>query len=368
MRIWKRASICFSIPYFFGTMYYFHTYLTPNFVWDDDSIETDEIETKSNYTNIMINNGSVEVFSNTTNESVPKLLHLMNKFIFLHPGKSGGGTFKMRLKYLWRMEMLNCHPRPKKCFQHWNKRKASFITIRDPIDRFVSAFNWRSILLCNDDNVREKFKYLQDKDKVTFDPILHCKERQHETQVIFQKYQQNVSVLAEGICSNWSQTKNDLDFIGHIREGSLTEWFHGRKNWDRLIPIILEKDVDFKEQIDEGILWAQQRFQFETPSKFAMRHQSFLKRNLLNDSFIGKSVSIRKEHSSVRMNRNETPSLSKLGKACLAQFFVKDYLLIKEIRDFGCKSINCKMACQSILNRRYELFQNLSTNVLYRFH
>jgi hypothetical protein len=87
------------------------------------------------------------------NESIneaPKLERFYNQdakivlkdTILLHIGKGGGGSVQERME-IWQVDFLYCHPnpRPKK---HSNAPNW-LINIRDPVDRFYSAFNWRGL-------------------------------------------------------------------------------------------------------------------------------------------------------------------------------------------------------------------------------
>jgi hypothetical protein len=84
----------------------------------------------------------------------PELLALSEDvFTFVHPGKGGGGSFLERAQSVWRLNLTECHPNPCNNLLQTQTKGASsggktptkklIISIRDPIDRFVSAFYWR---------------------------------------------------------------------------------------------------------------------------------------------------------------------------------------------------------------------------------
>jgi hypothetical protein len=85
----------------------------------------------------------------------PELLALAEEvFTFVHPGKGGGGSFLERAQSVWRFNQTQCHPNPcHNLLETTHTKETSsggktptkklIISIRDPIDRFVSAFYWR---------------------------------------------------------------------------------------------------------------------------------------------------------------------------------------------------------------------------------
>lgn len=109
--------------------------------------------------------------------------------MFLHVGKAGGGTVKARLRHYWHVRAIrHCHPRPcpsllpwrvedredgrwnasskaiegrsssnnngSSSAEKWRRRQQTppssplLLNVRDPVDRFVSAFNWRTKPFC----------------------------------------------------------------------------------------------------------------------------------------------------------------------------------------------------------------------------
>ena len=72
--------------------------------------------------------------------------------LFLHVGKAGGGSVKWRMKHEWGIVIPHSHPYPN------IPRIAAFpqpppilIDIRDPVERFVSAVQWRLTVMCGID-------------------------------------------------------------------------------------------------------------------------------------------------------------------------------------------------------------------------
>jgi len=274
---------------------------------------------------------------------------------FLHPGKSGGGTFDLRVRRLWNIGIHQCHPEP--CFVSSGDMTV-FITIRDPIDRFVSAFNWRIVILCEQGTAA-----FDDPDHICFkNDCVHCRENE----ILFNTYNRNVSKLAEALCSNNEEVKRqaeeDLVFIKHAKY-SLVDWLQNEKNWEQLVPVVLEKPFDLNKQIDEAVQYAQQQTHFEDLFTFHQRNEMVCRKDKqeTNDDKI-KETEHFMEHSS---SEQHFPPLSNLGKKCLAQYYAKDYSLIQTLKEKSCKTEDCRQALQSILNRfnyllnRNELNQNV---------
>ena len=73
----------------------------------------------------------------------------MKKYYFSHVGKGGGSTMEDRVKsWQLRSEINLCHPHPCLDMAHANIT-GLLINIRDPVDRFRSAVDWRSMVVCN---------------------------------------------------------------------------------------------------------------------------------------------------------------------------------------------------------------------------
>ena len=76
----------------------------------------------------------------------PPCFHeLADAVSFYHLGKAGGGTVRRRLELL-RLRVHRFHPFPRHPLK--GTTEVLFATVRDPVDRFVSAFNWRAAVLC----------------------------------------------------------------------------------------------------------------------------------------------------------------------------------------------------------------------------
>lgn len=293
-----------------------------------------------------------EYFNAPTHFSALRFLNIQElhldprKYLFLHPGKSGGGTFDERVKGIWNIKISQCHPYP--CPSNNKRNKVRFITVRDPVDKFESAFNWRLIIFCNpngDNREPASSSFLSPETKCT-------KQNGKEIDILFHKYQQNVNMLAESLCSKNEKKKqeaeNDVGLIGHMNH--LVEWLGDGKDWERLVPIVLEENYDFNEGIDQAVRWTQQHYQMEDPSVFSRREKVVAEKNNEEPpkSSEKKMHSSKKHYSKIK----EGPALSNEGKRCLYHYFEKDYSLINQLKNKACKYNDCKQAFQSILNRR----------------
>jgi len=292
-------------------------------------------------------------FWNLSTAPVPDLR--IEQFLFLHPGKSGGGTFLSRLKIWWKLGMKECHPHP--CNEHIED-KTVFITIRDPIDRFVSAFNWRRLIYCNPDGDSRKHF-----DRIPNGVKTSCYETdydryENEINVLYHKYKQDVSKLAEALCSRNEEEKRqaeeDVASIGHMQH-SIMDWLGNDKNLNKVIPVVLDEHVDFNKQIDEAIQYAQQQYHFEDSSNFQKRKEMVLAKDAQEKDERLKDYVKSLTHSSSRIKQH---SLSQSGKKCLASYYAKDYSLIQTLKMKSCKTINCRQALQSILDKHMRLLKS----------
>ena len=67
---------------------------------------------------------------------------MKSDFIFVHAGKCGGSTIEKLLKINnIKYEIIHCRT----C--NFNKNKKYLILLRNPVERFVSAFYWRKYLV-----------------------------------------------------------------------------------------------------------------------------------------------------------------------------------------------------------------------------
>lgn len=279
---------------------------------------------------------------------------------FLHHGKAGGGTFRSRLRRHWNLYIDQCHPYPCNITEGFsngsnsksNKSAIVLFSIRDPIERFVSAFYWRSHVLCNPTG--DERNHTTERRGVDSEKYCRSSWEPTEQYILFQKYKQNVSVLAESLCEHdatFSNAKQDMAKIGHMRH-SISDWLVECGWWKKemkesFAPIVLEPNFDFERQIDEAVHWVlHDRTGIET-ADLASR-QSYVQ---LQDC---KDISQHKQHKGTRHSSVIRSPLSEQGTKCLANFYRKDYEIIREMTGW-CKTEDCQLALRSILDRRRHL-------------
>lgn len=222
------------------------------------------------------------------------------------------------------------------------------ITIRDPVERFVSAFNWRLVVSCNPDGDDRKAG-----PGAHNNPGHLCKSKNknvEEAKILFHRYEKNVNILAEALCSKneieKEQAHYDMKEIVHVKH-SLSDWIGDSKDdLSRFIPIVLHESIDLNEQIDEAVELAYINNPFESNSSFLIRKKSFQEKNELSWNT---SIVERLKHSSTKHKKDFHP-LSELGRKCITQYYKEDYKLIRLLKEKACKSSNCTQALQSMLD------------------
>lgn len=284
-------------------------------------------------------------------------LNITESVRFYHLGKGGGGTIFFSLIengiYLQRD-----HPRPKHGIDQLlnGPVKTLIVNIRDPVDRFVSAFNWRSLLFCQrDGETRKKYPTEVDvKDRKMHQPHL---QPQHfcfdasvypqEAKIIQRLYNDDINQLAESLCEEserFDRAVNTTKFISHAKL-SLFQWLHflvvnngtstsliKPQGLDKLMAITVEKRKSYNntssllEQTSEA---AQQLFFDHGVDEQTFHRLQRHKRNLQK-----KRVSDMMVHtSSIPIHNNVTKghALGTVGECCLARFLENDYRLIQSI-------------------------------------
>jgi hypothetical protein len=259
-------------------------------------------------------------------------------FLLFHIGKAGGLTARTRLWWSWNIEHEQCHPRPEVCFNETYPDKYDqriiFLTIRDPIDRFVSTNQW------------------------TLSKPLRGSDIKMEHLKIYDKYQPNpTATIAEQLCKiEGGRIRLDPKVIDDIHNlqhwWTIDQWlgetypqvYDWKKHSSRLFPIVSERGFDLTAQEDTAILQVadQKPNLFGNAEEFEQRKRKaicYVEPNTHNSSAV----------------MGSPPQLSRKAQLCLARFYQRDYQLLREVRDLACKSYECQLAIQSILDRRAEL-------------
>jgi hypothetical protein len=273
-------------------------------------------------------------------------IHL-NNTLFLHPGKAGGGFVEQRMEQ-WRLRFRVCHPLP--CHKRLLRFDSLIMSVRDPADRFVSAFNWRALVLCRLEN-ETRSPALRN---ATDHPDLFCKPNSPvETRKIHETYKSNVNMLAEALCDSGitgDQARAASKRILHART-TLTDWIPSDRVAN-LTVIVLEPGFDFIQQIDSGLKWAVSQTHGE-------ENAAWLSNNIQNTTMAKEWL-----HSS-SVNDYRPPPLSPLGTCCLVQHLAEDYKLLQKSQKVACReSDTCREALQSIQNRRKRFLNKADCGVL----
>lgn len=116
--------------------------------------------------------------------------------VFLHVGKNGGGTVKEAIRAAGHAFQL-CHPRP--CPWLLASATGILLNIRDPVDRFCSAFDWRNEVLCQArGETREPVSGPREGVVPKF-PDRYCKAAYPEERAILDDFDRDKSTLAEAL-------------------------------------------------------------------------------------------------------------------------------------------------------------------------
>jgi hypothetical protein len=262
--------------------------------------------------------------------AAPEILNLPEtSFVMLHLGKGGGGTVGFRLRSLWLMNYTLCHM--KRCHEKTQFAKFVGVNIRDPVDRFVSSYYWKI-------------------------HVYRALEMQWPADYL--NYKDDVNLLAEALCSENETQRNqaliDMKAGGGANHGrfSILDWLPRSIMLNRtnaLIPIVLEKGVDFEAQIDATVRYVYDNVGFEgDPESFAHREE-----------WVGwHNCKMTKPGEGLVHSTGNHSGLSKLGEKCMARYFADDYKLIKDMLDMNvCKTDDCRIGLKNILKRRLPLLQ-----------
>lgn len=272
----------------------------------------------------------------------------MNETLFLHVGKSGGGTVKEVLRNS-NVPYKRCHPRP--CPDDVFDATTVLVTVRDHVDRFVSAFDWKGLILCKEENETRKVS----SESAIQHPESYCMTNApRQAEMIHEKYKSNANILAEALCESGERLEKaryDFGLIGHAKH-LLSDWLP-QDTWRtrNVFAIVQEPGFDLMEQTNAAIEW------IVSQNGDTHVHSS------------NQSIPTGLQHSTTS-NRVHS-ELSSLGTCCVARHLASDYDLLYNLSFTACKGKHsdiCVNAITSILKRRATILNaTMSCNELVNY-
>jgi hypothetical protein len=269
--------------------------------------------------------------------------YFKNDTIFFHVGKAGGGTVGFSLdKY--KIAISKNHPAPRsqsvQQLMEGPEPASLIINVRDPVDRFVSAFQWRMIVLCSPDDKRKR-----NSNGAAQRPHQLCKDSpayNKEEKMLREKYKSSPSVLGEALCEESGKRTaavEDASMIGHSLQ--LVQWLDFLVE-PELIAEVTENGIrDFmalpleKQEGNDSPLFEQHLDQLSL-ALLEQRYGREVATRIIESTPQTVRASEQKkekwEHSSVQFNNStKPPPLTKLGECCLSRHLEKDYRLIQSM-------------------------------------
>mgnify|MGYP006979934933 CR=1 FL=1 len=235
-------------------------------------------------------------------------------------------------------------------------RLGLLLNVRDPANRFVSAFDWAHLILC-------------DRGAGVVDPRLNftghigerwdlaCKHGQKEvSRMLSDDYHHDANEMAEAMCARGDQAVHDkaardLKTILHANT-PLVEHIGGVELFNALLQnesfsfsaVPLEEGFDFVSLIDSTV---------SVFVRNAMSKKDFfqsLRYSRLYDLTEGPRRAQITSHSTHRFGNNVS-TLSEAGLCCMVRYYRQDYQLLPKFRDVGCHGPlekECKEALQQM--------------------
>lgn len=211
------------------------------------------------------------------------------------------------------------------------------INVRDPVDRFISAFQWRLVRLCAADDEREQGRRggAQKADEI----CLSSEKYKKEASILRETYRSNPNVLAEALCEHSETHPRALEDIANIGHSlRLAEWLDfliSKNDYDAttvgvadFMALPLEKQSGAKEALFEQHI--DQLALSLTHTHFGRDVARELKQKM--EKKLHKSKNEKMMHSSsTYTNQTKPPPLTPLGECCLTRYFEDDYRLIQSM-------------------------------------
>jgi hypothetical protein len=235
----------------------------------------------------------------------------------------------------------------------------SAVLIRDPVDRFVSAFYWRAAVLCY------RAGYL-------CDPVRYPPPRKYigepdspkeiEISLIFNQSRTNVNEIAQRLCRHgdddaYQQAALDVRKIGHLT-ATTQDWLEqshvtaAESVSSFWTPIVLEPGFEFNSQIDafvQHVVVNHTQVEDADSASFANRLVYIQQQDCLEEKKKKKGTI----NASPKGNKNIP--LSDENIKCVARFYLQDYQAIRDLGQTHCTTQECRLGIESIWNRRSHL-------------
>ena len=288
---------------------------------------------------------SVSEFYNKQNRCSHNMDH---KVTFFHAGKAGGGTISRELKMNKISGLSMCHPKPsstKVAALQTGESKTLIINVREPIDRFVSAFKWRLVVLCSPDDTRKAGRR-----GAAHAPTEKCKtskSMREEEKMMREVYNSDPNEMAEALCVDsprYEQAVQDYDMILHTMP--LSEWLSflirpdriqdiSNKGIEDVIALPMEKKEGQSETLFEHHIQQLSIYLLHRVKGHTMKEAEYILQQLPEKIEDEKYLKAKEKwsHSSTkyRNDTSATPSspLSALGECCLSRHLMTDYRIIQ---------------------------------------
>jgi hypothetical protein len=303
-------------------------------------------------------------------KDIPRVYLGNEQFRLYHIGKAAGGTVNTRLKSGFKIHYEQCHPNPTECFEEDKDiptdQQYRFLTIRDPIDRYVASFEFGLSTVCQPGET-EKCR-----------PSLTEREAR-----VYDLYHENPSLLGEALCDpeagyalNQTVIENDLVQLKHLKADNMIhrwlgehvkELYDWRKSPEFIYPLVVEKPYDVVRMVDEAVYDLADITKGKLPSE-----SNKIRKDPIMYSYAGdmELLPLRQYHADCMLSdkashkhssaaKRGRPDLSEHAQLCLARYYQRDYELLPELKNLSCKSSYCHGALQSIIDRRSHLLEKL---------
>mmetsp|Transcript_22587 Transcript_22587/g.46578 ORF Transcript_22587/g.46578 Transcript_22587/m.46578 type:complete len:502 (-) Transcript_22587:104-1609(-) len=279
--------------------------------------------------------------------------------VFFHVGKAGGGTAIVQLSGTHRTHLQYVHPKPNPKIVQALKSNAKdtpdtlIINVRDPIDRFVSAFRWKLLRTCAPNDTRQKTKrggaHMVD---------TLCEVSPEQNQILRETYEGNPSILGEALCDDFKGREKALVDARTITHSTkLIEWLDLLIIKDNSVnlPSLLSSNLSASSIGISDFMALPLEMQLGSEKSLFEQHLKHLAHTLIHKKYgkdamekimtqlepsqrnVKRKLKLkvngkeRARHSASTYTNETPPVLTPLGECCLARYFEDDYRLIQSM-------------------------------------